>query len=300
MIVMNRLFSLLLCLLVLWVGCERKSDQAAAPEKNVTRFVTLAPAMSQILIDMQQQKNIVGIAQYDFTDAKNLPVVGNYLDIHTEKLLTLNPTHVLMMTGKAGVPPTLQQLADQYGFNLLAYSYPDTLADIQMIVKKIGDQVNLTEQALLANQKMQRQLDVLKKQTADLPSLKILAAIGTDPIMASGPKTVNDEIIRLLGCVNVAQDSPVQAPVFDREKIIKLQPDVILLLSPGSASLASGMADARLQEFKDLPIPAVKNNRIVLINDPLTFLPATTIPRIAKQFAHAIYPQLAKPTANAK
>ena len=58
--------------------------------------------MSQILIDMGQQKNIVGIAQFDMTAAKDLPVVGNYLDIHTEKLLKLKPTHVLMMAGKMG------------------------------------------------------------------------------------------------------------------------------------------------------------------------------------------------------
>jgi ABC-type Fe3+-hydroxamate transport system substrate-binding protein len=250
--------------------------------------------MSQILIDMHQQSHIVGIAEFDFTAVNALPVVGNYLDVNTEKLLALEPTHVLMMTGKAGTPPTLKSMADQFGFTLMAYPYPDTIADLQTIIRQMGIALKLLPQANDAIAKMQRQLDTLKAATAGLPSLRILPVIGTDPIMASGSKTIIDEMIYMVGSINVAHDAPVSAPVYDREKLITLAPDVIILLSPDSAPLAEGLTDARLQEFINLPVPAVKNQRFVLINDPLTFLPATTIPRIARQIALAIYPQLAE------
>jgi len=295
---MLRLKCLLFCALVLLYGCDRQDEPVTVSNQVGNRYVTLAPAMSQILIDMQQQSKIVGISQFDDTAAKDLPVVGNYLDIHTEKLLTLNPTHVLMMTGKAGTPPTLVKLANRFGFTLLAYPYPDTIMQLQAIVLQMGKALNLTDESEQTLKQMQQQLAGLKEQTQNLTPLRVLAVIGTDPIMASGPNTVMDDLIQWVGGVNVAHDSPVSAPVFDREKMIQLQPDVILLLSPGAALLTDGFTDSRLQEFQGLPIPAVENQRIVLINDPLTFLPATTLPRIATQIAHALYPQLAKKIAD--
>lgn len=298
-----RLLCLLSVCLMLLPGCGRDeskttSQQAASPD--TARYVTLAPAMSQILIDMGQQDHIVGIAEYDFTAAKNLPVVGNYLDVNTEKLLALKPTHVMMMTGKAGTPDNLKQLAQQFGFKLLAYPYPDTIADVDRIIFKTGDATNLISQANEASKHMNDELTAIKQMVNGLPKLKVLPVIGTDPIMASGSNTVINEMITQLGCINVAGDSPVSAPTYDREKLVTLDPDVVLLLMPDAPALADGLNDARLVEFKDLPITAVKNKHIVLVNDPLTFLPATTLPRIARQIALAIYPQLSETAADAK
>lgn len=297
---MLRAICLMLIGLVGLAGCGRDDASHPAASMQQLRYVTLAPAMSQILIDMGQQDRIVGIAQFDFTAAKDLPVVGNYLDINTEKLLSLHPTHVLMMTGKSGTPISLKQMADQFGFKLLAYPYPKSISQVMQIVYATGDKLGLDDQAFKAVSKMQNQLQAIKQRTSDLPMQTVLPVIGTDPVMASGPNSVIDEMIRWLGCLNVAHDAPVSAPTYDREKLVMLNPDVVLLLMPEAAPLADGLNDARLAAFKDMPITAMKNKRIVMINDPLTFLPATTLPRIAKQIALAIYPQLSETAADAK
>ncbi len=256
--------------------------------------------MSQILIDMGQQKNIVGIAQFDMTAARDLPVVGNYLDIHTEKLLKLKPTHVLMMTGKNGVPESLKQLADEFDFKLLAYDYPESIFDLTQIITHMGVKLDMETQAFDAASHMHEELTKLTLSVMSLPSKMVLPIIGTDPIMASGSGTVINELITKLGCTNVAASSPVSAPTYDREKLVTLNPDVILLLMPDAPALENGMDDPRLTAFEDLPIKAVKNKRIYLINDPLTFLPATSLPRIAKQMALAIHPQLSDTAADGK
>ena len=298
-----RSLCLLFCGLVLLSGCDEETSSKATPTHATptdTRYVTLAPAMSQIIIDMGEQSRIVGIAQFDYTTAKDLPVVGNYLDINTEKLLSLKPTHVMMMTGKNGTPDSLRQLAEQFHFKLMAYPYPHTLADVNHIIFKIGQALEMEEKAHAAGMKMQDQMIKLREMTQQLPTVRVLPVIGMDPVMASGAKTVIHEMIHWVGATNVAGDSPISAPTYDREKLVTLNPDIILLLLPEALPLADGFNDPRLAEFKDLPINAVRNNRVVLINDPLTFLPATTIPRITRQIALAIYPQLPETATDAK
>jgi len=296
---MLRSLILLSCSLLLLTGCDRKTE-SPQPQAATPRYVTLAPAMSQILIDMGQQKNIVGIAQFDMTAAKDLPVVGNYLDIHTEKLLKLKPTHVLMMAGKNGTPESLKQLAEQHHFKLISFAYPDTINDVLQIVTQTSHDIGMKQLGQETVDRFESQMRDVKKWVQGQKSQRVLALIGTEPIMASGPNTVIHEMIQFVGSENVAANAPVSAPTYDHEKLVALNPDVILLLRPNAPPLENGLDDPRLESLKNLPINAVKNKRIYIINDPLTFLPATTLPRIAKQFALAIHPQLSDTAADGK
>ena len=81
--------------------------------------------------------------------------------------------------------------------------------------------------------------------------------------------------------------------MFNREKLLRTAPDVIVLLLPDAPPLESIEDDPRLAILRDLDIPAVKNDRIVLINHPLAQLPSTSLPTIAVLMAKAVHPQLA-------
>ena len=117
-------------------------------------------------------------------------------------------------------------------------------------------------------------------------------AFALDPIMASGPGTVNDELLEIAGGVNAAANATVSAPVYDRESLLASVPDIILLLMPDAAPLTEN--DQRLAPLRGLPVPAVEQKCIVLINDPEVLLPGTQLPRIARQFVRAIHPELAE------
>ena len=55
------------------------------------------------------------------------------------------------------------------------------------------------------------------------------------------------------------------------------------------------MSDDRLDVFRDLPdVPAVRDNAIHLINDPMALEPSTSLPQVAAQMAKAIYPDLSE------
>ena len=111
------------CLLVvaaisLLAGCDRApaegTGQTVKPNgEQATRVVSLAPAITQILVDMKSEKLLVGVAENDLGAPKGLPVVGNYQDLDSEAIIRLKPTHVIMMTGKEGPPQRLTELAGE-------------------------------------------------------------------------------------------------------------------------------------------------------------------------------------------
>ena len=78
--------------------------------------------------------------------------------------------------------------------------------------------------------------------------------------MASGPGTVLDEVLRMVGGENAAARRQGRSrPTYDREKLLALAPDVILLIQPGTPPRQKrSTRTACLAEFRSLDIPAVK------------------------------------------
>ena len=255
---------------------------------DTPRVVTYAPAITQMLIDLDMGDAIVGVSEFDTAQSDARPNVGNYIDPNTERLLSLRPTHVLMMSTQGGLPPRLEELADRGVFTLKSYAYPKTAVEVGDVLIELGNDFGLADQATRTRDRMREQLDEVRRQTAGFDRPRVLIAFGTGPVWASGPGTVNDALLEAVNADNAAANAATSAVTYDREALLRDAPDVILLLLPGAPPLEAN--DPRLAEFAGLPIPAVENHRIHLIADPLVLLPATHLPRITEQMARAIHP----------
>ena len=67
----------------------------------------------------------------------------------------------------------------------------------------------------------------------------MLMVIGVNPLMASGPGTVHDELLSYCGARNAAGNALVGAPVYDKERLLDANPGVVLFLLPQAAALGS-------------------------------------------------------------
>lgn len=260
---------------------------ADAP-KDAPRIVTFAPAITQMLIDLDMGDAIVGVSEFDEARDATRPNVGSYIDPNTERLLSLRPTHVLMMSTQTGTPPRLQELADRGLFTLTSYPYPQDADEVGDVLIAVGNEFDLRDRAIETRGRMLDHLARIERQTAGSDRPRVLIAFGTGPVWASGPGTVNDALLEAINADNAAGNAATTAVTYDREALLRDAPDVILLLLPGAEPLEPN--DPRLADFAGLPIPAVENNRIHLIADPLVLLPATHLPRIAEQMAQAVHP----------
>lgn len=296
------LFALLAAIALPLLACG-SSDAAPPAGKAQLRIVTLAPALSQMLVDLGRAGEIVGKSEYDTAAPAGAPVVGNYLEVQMERLLKLHPTHVLMMPGKEGPPARLLEVARQQGFKVVAYPYPNTVAESLRILD--GDAAELGTPdlgAVLGDPEAARGLKRrIVARLARLKSLcdsaeprpRVLMVIGTGPMMASGPGTVLHELLTgYAGATNAAGGASVGAPTYNRESLLKLAPDVVLMLLPDAPPLESIENDSRLAELRGLPVPATKNNRVVLLNDSRLLLPSSNLADVAAALARAAHPDL--------
>jgi len=312
----------LLALLAAAVGCEDDTSTPIPPPTDQTRstdqrrIVTLSPALTQMVVDMGFADQIVGVAQQDNAAPENTPVVGTYQNPDFEKLLSLKPTHVLTMTDKGKTPAKLTDMAVDGQFVLASYDAPERILDLSQILllgsptaQVIGGSapfdpsvagslylvLDAYDEAGALVERMQRQLQFLKNTTsAGNANQRVLMLLSTDPTMAVGPDTVhNDLLYGHVQAQNAAASAMVGAPTYDREKLVSLRPDVIVLLAPGDPPLQSIDDDPRLAPFRDLDIPAVNKKRIHLVNHPLTLLPSSSLPVVAAEIAKAVHPELA-------
>lgn len=286
-------------------GSETPAPPATSEhDADALRIVTLAPALTQMVVDLGVGDQIVGISEHDAAapppaePGATLPVVGNFLDVDTERLLSVRPTHVVMMVAKEGAPQRLVQLADAHGFRLVAYPYPRNMQSLLQILSPtgehtlpgLGELLNRAERAADLRQRMERFFAALERLTGAGERPEVLIIIGANPLMAEGPGTVHNELLAYAGGLNAARSATVTAPTYDREALLAMDPDVVLLLTGG------GMGDTgegALPELRELPITATKEGRIVPLRDPLRALPSTALPRVAAEMARAIHPPLA-------
>lgn len=307
---------------VLWLmvvaallGCDPPQppqDSALDTEQTPrARIVTLAPALTKMIVDLGQGDLLVGVGQFDDAAPEALPTVGHFMDVNTEALFTLKPTHVLMMTGQGGVPEVLETLKMSMGFELIAWPYPYSVAEAanilydererfpqtpglnasQSVRPSLGTILGMPDQAWKLKTQMLQKLANIDHATdgSDRPlTLAVISLQGG--VMAAGPGSVFDSLFAFVGALNAVADEKNSAPVLDREKLLAAQPEMILLMLPNGQPLSDVATDPRISIFRGLDIPAVKNGRFAVINDPLVHLPATNLPDIAAQMAKAIHP----------
>ncbi len=308
---MMPLFTMLL--LVALVGCDRQTR----PETKLTngedlpqvRLVTLSPALTKMVIDLGQKDLIVATARNDNAAPENLPTVGDVLDLNTEALLRARPTHVISMSIKDGDNARLAELARRNNFMLATYPSPLNLDEVGRIifdemelttqgsgksVRSLGQVLGVPLAASKVKLRMLTQLAQLSELTSHADRPRVLLILASNPVVALGPDTVHSQVLNNVNATNAVADASVGAPSLDREKLITAAPDIVLFLSPGGAPVEDLATDARFVLFRDLDIPAVKNNRVVVLGDPLILLPASNVAHIAADMAKAVHPDLAE------
>lgn len=284
------------------VCCVFLLDGALAPAQSQpapSRVASLSPALTQIAVDLGRADWIVAVGTHDAA-LPDLPQVGNYLAPNVEALLSVNPDTLLIMSGKEGVHPQLTQLAERQRLRLLAVPVPHSVREVLAVIGGadsrggLGAALHAETQAHELVQQIQSRLATLREMTSSVSPRRVLLVINTNPLWASGPGTVEDDLLSYCGAVNALKDARTVAVAVDRERLLSAQPQVIVLLSANAPPLGPLDSDPRLAEFRGLDIPAVRQTHIALLADPKVMLvQSSALASIAVDLTKAIHPELA-------
>jgi len=220
------------------------------------RIVSLTPSVTEILFALGAGDEVVGVSQYsDFPpQATRLPQVGSFLTPNLEAIVALRPTLVIGI-GLSSETRQIRALREM-GCSILTIR-DDSVAEIEESIREIGRMTDRPEAARSLLEKLNAQIDEVRTTVSKLPRVSVLMLVGHEPLIAVGPGTFLDNLLKLCNADNIADSLGQQWPKLSIEYVIAMKPQVILDGQMGSDPAAPA------QFWQKYPtIPAVRNHRV--------------------------------------
>lgn len=269
--------------LVSSTSCRRAPSNSAAIQPQAVRIVSLSPAISRTLVDVNVQDKVVGRTPYCAALNPSIPTVGDLVNIDYEQLVRLKPTHVLVQPPQAGVDQHLIELAQQHGWKIQQWAL-NNIDDIETLVRELPA-------ALFADGTPEfaacgeRSAEVLNQIAAALtPGAqpifrgRILMVYSLSPISVFGTETYLDDVLRAMGGSNAVTDRGWIG--LSLEDVVRVNPDAMIAVRPEMQYVDYRAA---LGPLWDVEVQATVNRSLAVMNHPEAFLPSTSIIEVAKQ-----------------
>ena len=262
----------------------RKVEVPVSPK----RVVSLAPSITEIIYDLNCEDHLKGVTTYsDFPEAaQQLPKVGSYVYLDLEKIVSLKPD--LCIGIKDGNPKEIVMRLESLGIPVYAVN-PRSLESIRSTVLEIGTLLQADEAARCVVGEMKSRIDYIRQLAATAATQpRVFFQIGISPIVSAGSDTFIHELIENAGGINLAQ-SYLSYPRFSIEEVVVAAPDIMIITSMAREKLFD-QVKAKWRQWPN--IPAVKNDRIFLVNSDLFDRPTPRLIEGLETLIRLIHPEL--------
>ena len=252
------------------------------------RIVSLAPSITEIIFALNQENRLKGATQFsDFPpEAVKLPSVGSYVHLDLEKIVALKPD--LCIATKDGNPIKVIKMLETLNIPIYVV-HPKNLRSIMDTIVGIGKILHADDRAETIVGDMQSRINHVKSLTSKAPDRpRVFFQIGISPLVSAGTPTHIHELISLAGGKNVSE-GPVPYPRYSHEQILVLAPEVFII-----SSMARGKQFARVKNewARWTDIPAVKNDRVYVVDSNLFDRPTPRLIDALELLATLIHPDL--------
>ncbi len=252
-----------------------------------SRYISLAPSTTEILFALGLDDEIVGVSTHcNYPDKfKIKPKIGDFSSPNIEKIFSLKPDYIFC-TGleQAAAIQNIKKL------NLNIYvADPANFDELFLTILDIGKITNRLDKAQKLVDTMKKEIDEisLKVKLLGLNQRKrVFIEIWHEPLMTAGKGSFIDELLTLAGGVNVAHEVIRPYCNFSSEKVVELNPDVVLMAYMDKQSPLK-IVETRLG-WKN--ISAVKNKKVFNdINPDLLLRPGPRIVDGLKEIYKRLY-----------
>jgi iron complex transport system substrate-binding protein len=254
------------------------------------RVVSLAPSVTEVVYALGQDQRLQGVTQFSNypPEAMNLPRVGSYVHLDVEKIVSLRPD--LCLAIKDGNP--IDVIRRLEGLNIPVYAVdPKNLDAVMEMISDVGELLDAIQQSEMIVKNMKERIETVKSTvsvTLDRP--KVFFQIGISPIVSVGTETFLHELITLAGGYNLTHGE-VAYPRMTIEQVLNMAPDVLIITSMTRGQSFEAVK-AQWKRWKS--IPAVKNDRIYLVDSDIVDRPSPRLVDGLEILVRYINPELFK------
>jgi iron complex transport system substrate-binding protein len=232
--------------------------QTIAVPSPARRIAVLAPHLAEIAFSAGAGEHLVGVSSSSDVPrfADSLPVVANNGRIDFERLLRARPDVVLAWL--SGNPQRqLDRLRDR-GVPVVATEVR-RLEDIPRLIRLAGEIAGTAQAAGRAAQALEREIAGLLPADAGRRPM-VFIEVWHKPLMSVNGTHLISELVRICGGTNVFEDARPLVLVVSRERLLKAQPEVVIMNATPGDQLAA------LVRWQTQPLPAARLHQLYAVD----------------------------------
>jgi iron complex transport system substrate-binding protein len=253
----------------------------ALPEQ-VTRAVSLAPNLTEIIFAVGAGDRLVGVTSYcDFPAGANpIEKVGDTLKPNIETIVALKPD-VVFVTTASQLETFTKTLNDQK--IAVFVTNPNSLDGIYASIEKVGAVFkSATSGAII--EEMRKRVEAISKQTANIDKPRVFVQLDRS-LFTIGRDSYLTDLVTRAGGKSVTGNIEKAYAQLSKEAAIALDPEIIIL---SESTDNKEPADV----FKNSA--AFRNSRLYRINADILSRPGPRVVEALEQIAAAVHPEIFK------
>lgn len=244
------------------------------------RIAVWDTAAAQVIRALGAGDKIVGILDWmadpaysDFwPELQDRPTISSWYEPDYEKVIDVEPQVIFTLVG---YPPDAEAQLEPAGIKVIGMSF-STLEVLTSNIKTLGLMLGKEEEAEELANFLQSKLDLIEEWVKEIEPEErktVYFEFGHMDYFASGPGSVNDELLGKAGGINIFADLGVSSSEVDPEEILIRDPDVVIKCPMGvtyggyTATDTSDM-EAERDEMMSRPgwseLKAVKNGQVYI------------------------------------
>ncbi|UST63512.1 cobalamin-binding protein [Pseudomonas moraviensis] len=199
----------------------------SSPALAGLRVVSLAPSLSEIVVELDSADLLVGVLDAGERPAAiaDVPSVGRYGQLDMERLLSLKPDLLLLWPGSvgAGQRDQLKRL------NIPTFiAEPHTLTQLAAQIEAIAEQLGRPERGAKRAAELRAQLnDLRQRYRRDVP-LRVFYQVWDKPLYTIGGGQIISDALEVCGARNIFAELNLPAPQVSIEAVLQRDPEVIV------------------------------------------------------------------------
>lgn len=261
----------LLLLLALLIAAGARAEDTSA----TLRIVTCAPSLAEYAFAVGAGPDVVAVSRYTTwpPEAAALPAVTDLFTPSLEAIVAAKPTLLLTIPSNTAAK---EFFARRPGVRVVDTGEVESFADVARALELVGDATGRASQGKAAAAALRARLaEARATRPAPRPVLLVLGGSEADPtaVTAAGKATYLSELADLAGGENVLDDSDGLYPRLSRERLLRLDPEVMLFLTEEEPT-PDAIAKLRAQWAPLQALRAVRDPRgLQVVAVPGLFIP---------------------------
>ncbi|HEX3355394.1 MAG TPA: helical backbone metal receptor [Tepidisphaeraceae bacterium] len=256
-------------------------------------MASLVPAATDVIVQMGATDHLVAVSNWDakLPEIASLPRAGDYRTIDWEKIAQAKPGAMIVQFAPGKMPPGLEEKAKGMGIRLVNV-HINRLDEIFKAIDQLGAEMGEPTKAAAASKKLQGELDGVRQRVAGQAPVRTLLVHSESDLSCVGGGNFMDDLLTIAGGKNVLSGGDNSFPTIDREQLVSLNPDAVIVLLPGESQQVIDRAKGFWAG--QTTVSAVTHGRVYILTDSYLLLPGMSAGKIAEQLANCLHADSSK------